>query len=258
MEVSVPVSYLLSPMIGTVAHFMGNSHFQVGKNFKQKFIFYTALLANPSSGRSEAMETFFNAASLVEKANNMDGLSSSLRNPATAEYLIGMLKSNPRIISFWNVASAFTESLNRCTAGSTSRDRRIYLELFNGPDVFSSDLKATSTQLVNPSLNIVLGGHPSTLIEQIKEEKLRFDDGLFQSFLFNAPQGLVNIKEEDIYNSVEPSISLSSILYTIQQICSKPRVFRFEADAFTEYLKILNGYRILIEQSENYDDFIWY
>lgn len=258
MEVSVPVSYLVPAMISTVAHLMGDSYFKVNKKFKQKFIFYTALLTNPSSGKSQAMNIFSNAARLVEEANNVSGINSSLRNAATVEALVEMLKSNPRIISFWDEASAFTGSLGRYTNGGVAYDRSIYLELFNGPERYNRDLKAATTQLVNPSLNMVMGGHASSFIEQIKEEKLRFDDGLFQRFLFNAPEGLINVNEEDIYYSVESSVSIVSILYTIQQICVKPRVFRFDTEALTEYFKITNGFRRLIEQSATYDAFIGY
>lgn len=234
---------------------MGESYFDVNKKFQQKFIFYTALLTNPSCGKSQAVDVFKNAAKAVEEANNIQSSKTSIRNPVTVEALVEIMKNQSKILSFYDEASTFTGSLGRYNNGGVAFDRSVYLEMFNGPKEYNKDIKNVQTCLINPRINITLAGHPKIFIEQLNEEKSKLDDGLFHRFLLHTPKRL-DVREESCQFSKEPRISMECIMYAIQQICLNKKVFKFNDEALKEYLVIANEFRDICTSADNIDDFI--
>ena len=71
---------------------MNQARFKIGK-MEQKFIFYTDLLASPSTGKSAALKIFEDASNEVERANNISDENTTIVNCATVEAAVETLKN---------------------------------------------------------------------------------------------------------------------------------------------------------------------
>jgi hypothetical protein len=109
----VPPGYLVPSILCAIGHLMPKSKIIAGDDVKQKFVFYTALLGNPSTGKTPAMDLVLDAVYELERHDNIPDDESQLANEATVEGLIDLLKKQQSILLFFDEGSYFFGSLGR-------------------------------------------------------------------------------------------------------------------------------------------------
>jgi hypothetical protein len=210
---------------------MDFSKLECSEEFAVKFSFYTALLGNPSTGKSTALNLVTNAVYDIEKANNIEEESSRVANGATVEALIELLKQMKSIVSFYDESSSFLGALGRYNGTGSSYDRGIFLELFNMSRKYNRDLKSGRTRLHEPKLNMCLLGHPHIFVKLLSEERNSHDDGLMQRFLICSPEPLLDITIEEMAATPKPASSLVNLLYLIEQVNQVPLTLFLDKEA---------------------------
>ena len=236
----------------------------------ESFLFYTALLANPSTGKSPAMRIFSEASYEIEDFLGIEEAKSGLANGntnlkkikvlkilikgATVEALVEILKNVGPTLSLFDESSAFIGALGRYNNGGHSYDRGVFLQLFNGT-TYNRDLKGSRTRLKNPKLNICLLGHPTSFIRIIREEIENFDDGLLQRFLFCSPDPLLN-ELDQIRARPQPEFSMTCILYVIYKFNERAQTYIFDSEAIKVYDSIYNKFRKIVKEANKIDSFI--
>lgn len=255
LRIGVPLEFLLAPVLSAASHFMGSSKISALDTFIEKFVVFSALLANPSTGKSPALKIISNSCYEIESTLGKEDKESNIANGGTVEALIELIKNLQFVLSMFDEGNAFLGSFGRYNGGS-SYDRSIFLELYNAPNFYNRDLKSARTRLVNPRLNLCLLGHPSTFIKLIKEERENFDDGLTQRFLICAPKPLLNFTLSQIKSAERPRCSIVCILYTIFRINQDPKFYQLENDSFDEFEIYFNEFRQLISITNNKDAYL--
>ena len=77
---------------------------------------------------------------------------------ATIEALIDRLREFQNVVSLWDEAATFLNSLGLYKGGNSSYDRSIILELYNAPSKYRRDIKDKKTLIINPRFNLCLLG----------------------------------------------------------------------------------------------------
>lgn len=135
-----------------------------------------------------------------------------------------------------------------------SYDRTVFLELFNGPDVYIRDLKSCKSRLSNPRLNLTLAGHVETTYKQMSDE--REFDGLLHRFLLCSPCPLFDISSKNMREADAPTVSLLCILYSISYLCESGKTLQYDPEALNEMDKLIDSYRDVIKHANNIDQFM--
>ena len=90
---------------------MKNSKIVVCRSQTQKFIFYTCLLAAPSTGKSTILNAVSKPLYEIEKVNGISLHESHIANPGTVEAAISILRDRSYLFSMYDESSAFFGSL---------------------------------------------------------------------------------------------------------------------------------------------------
>lgn len=85
-------------IITTASHSLASSRIKIGKRI-EKFITYSALLSNTSTGKTPAMEIAETAAYNIEDYKNCDDKQSTICNGATVEATIQLLKDQGKYMN---------------------------------------------------------------------------------------------------------------------------------------------------------------
>ncbi len=137
-----------------------------------------------------------------------------------------------------------------------SYDRTVYLEFFNGPDIYNRDLKSGKTRIADPRLNLTMAGHIEDIIKQINDEVLNYCDGLMQRFLINAPLPHQSGTSEEMRNHPKPVVSLLCLLYSIEFYFHDMIDLEFSQCGLQKLDEFIDSYREVIRVANNIDQFI--
>jgi hypothetical protein len=91
------VEFILPSLLASVGLYMGKSTL-LAFNTKVSPVFYTALVAQPSTGKSGAMGLLSSAIDMIENYLNISLDNSHQVNCPTIEALIELLKDHPELI----------------------------------------------------------------------------------------------------------------------------------------------------------------
>lgn len=76
----ISTEFIIPPLLTGIGHVMGTSSIHALRNMDEGFVFYTALIANPSTGKTVAGALVKKAITTVEMASNITGDQSKLIN----------------------------------------------------------------------------------------------------------------------------------------------------------------------------------
>ena len=137
---------------------MGPSLIEITPTYREKAIIYASLIGNPSTGKTPALRTINSPCYEVERALGIT-TNSRLANGATTECIIQMLSQNQKVLSHFDEGNIFFGRFGRYKPGGEILDRAVYLELYNGNEVFNRDTKNLRGRAINPQLNLGLNCH---------------------------------------------------------------------------------------------------
>ncbi len=155
----VNVPYLTPALLATTAHYMGEAEIVVMETFHTRVVFFTTLLANQSTGKTQALSIFSTLAHSIEKALNIPHVQSRIANCATIEGTIELLSKETQLITYNDEFASFIGGMGRYNNGGKEFDRSVFLQLFNAPQYYKRDLKQGRTQCNKPLLNITSLGN---------------------------------------------------------------------------------------------------
>ena len=179
-------------------------------------ILYSALIANPGTGKSKSIGLFEKAIKEIDEFLEIDddriGLIKSMyilfffcylyfevlmiinfNAAATVEALIETLRKQNCLLSLYDEGSMWFGQQGRYTNGGAIYDRSIYLDLYNCKRSFKRE-----TELINPRFNLCLLGHSHFFIKAIKDEADNRCDGSLQRFLMCCPQKSIPISLKEL------------------------------------------------------------
>ncbi|RNA24789.1 hypothetical protein BpHYR1_001524 [Brachionus plicatilis] len=255
-EHGTSTGFLLCPLITAISNLMGMSYVTALRSLKETCVLYTSLIGLASTGKSPAMKIVKDAYRQVEKFSSVPYEKSKFINAATVEGLLRHTKSLKYVLSFFDEASTFFGAIAMYKgASSASYDRSVFLELYNGPDVYQRDISGERLVLENPRLNLCLLGHPSLFIGLVTNEAQQNDDGLIQRFLLCAPDpGFIDWNT--ISNAGPKCCSLSVIFYLILKSNEKPIRYILDEEANHEFELIFSKYRKYVQHFHDKDGFL--
>jgi hypothetical protein len=221
-----------------------------------KCVMYTMLAGNVSVGKSPIFASFKEQLFNIEKMRNVNDDQSQITNCGTVVALIERVKKQGAVYSSFDEASTFWGSLGKYSEGGDQYDRSIFLELFAG-GMFIRDLKTERTMIREPRLNLTIAEHIDSLTEKMRWE-VKNCDGLFQRFLFCAPNPLFGVRSQDIRNVEDPKVSVIEILYAISESFQQNDqvMLIFDDDALNLMDMHIDSYRSMVEHANNIDNFI--
>lgn len=233
---------LIPSLISTTSHLLANSSVEFNKYFTSPFVIYSALIGNPSSGKSTSLNSFSRTIEQIEHHNQVQLEDSLLTNNATFDTCVDLLKRNKRLLVLNNQASEFLHYLDNLECAAK---RGMFLSLHSG-----SYLK----HMFNLSLNSL----PAFFIRKLREERHSAENGLIMSrFLLCAPRPNFDISVNMMLETKSPEISLVCLMYAINEIATKNEiVFQFSADAESEYIKLDNQFYEVLKLAFRVDEFI--
>ncbi len=216
---------------------------------------FTALLAQPATGKTPACDIVKSALYKIESFHNVPPDKSMFTNSASVEGLLTHLNNIPCMVAFYDESSTFSGALGRYTSGGTPQyDRSIYLTLFSAPDFIDRDVKQQRMKVIKPRLSMVLMGHPYFFIPNLKNERSSYDDGLFQRCLLMAPLPPYTTAEEMAEIS-GPIVSLHCLFYYMYVVhFEQERNYTFES---VEMLRVIfNSCRKRTQTLNQFDSFL--
>lgn len=156
-------------------------------------------------------------------------------------------------MSYFDEAGIFLGSLGRYSSGGSMYDRGVFLNLWNGPNMFNRDCKGVKTRLKNPLFNMIMNAHPQTFTRYLEDEMLFECDGFFMRMLFWAPAPLFDVKSEEMRETPDPDISAVCLLYAIEVFNEKGLIFEFDKEAYKVYDAYVDIFRRMIKLANNID-----
>lgn len=127
-ENNTSLEFLVCPLITGIAHFISQSNVSALKTLKTGFSTYTALIAEPATGKSPAMNIIRNILTDIDEFEGVTPKDSHIVNSGTVEALVFYLEKYRSIISFFDESSQFLGAFGRYSGGG-AYDRGIYLQL---------------------------------------------------------------------------------------------------------------------------------
>ncbi|RNA08529.1 hypothetical protein BpHYR1_031578 [Brachionus plicatilis] len=237
---SVCKEFLICPLFTGIAHLMQHSYVFTLTTLSEKSVFYSCLVANPSTGKSTAMSLIKKSLNQIEEYKKIPRKKSNLINAGTVEALLTNLETNPCMVSFFDESSTFMSSFGLYKGGDGKYDRSVYLELYTGPDGYDRTLTR----------------HMSDYINFVRQEKNSRDDGLIQRFHICAPRPIY-FKTEDMVKIPPEKYCLTVLLYIISKLNEIPIQYILEEKATHYFYKIYDSFKIFAEKfGNNYDLFM--
>ena len=92
------VDFLLAPLLTTISHLMGHSKLRTFEESYDSLSTYTATVAQPSTGKSKAMEMIKLIYAQIENYFQVPANQSQMSNTPTVEALYDLLSKNNCII----------------------------------------------------------------------------------------------------------------------------------------------------------------
>lgn len=249
---------LIIPLLPTVAHHLGPSITQINMNYNEKPVIYSALLGNPSTGKTPALKLVTRVCYEVEKALNVSMDDSKLVNGSTVESIIQILSEKRSVLSLYDEGSTFIGSIGRYNPNGVALERAVYLELYNGPEQYKRHTKSQSSSTENPQLNIGLMAHGYLFVDLIRGELTALNDGLSHRFFIASPPNdsyseIHSLRSTKVNNCSE--VSLVSMLYLIKRLCDSPVTFTLDPEAFDQFDKFHIAFRGITNLANSKNDF---
>ena len=128
-ELGVPKSYLLYPLITSVAYCMGLSEVVVTETYKEPVILYCLVSGRSGTNKSGSLNVMKNLLSAIEGDTDRQHIFDS----GTMEGLMGTLKANNgSVMCAVDEFATFLDALDKNSNGNAERSR--YLSLWSGID----------------------------------------------------------------------------------------------------------------------------
>jgi hypothetical protein len=252
----INVPFIIAPLLAAIGVLLHRSTVQAFNSSKSGICMYTALIAQPSTGKSPANDIVKGAMYKIEQYHGTPPEKSMFTNSASVEGLLSHLNNIPCMVAFYDESSTFSGALGRYgnSSGSSSYDRSIYLTLFTAPEFIDRDVKQQRMKVIKPRFSMVLMGHPFYYIPNLKNERFSYDDGLLQRFLMMAPLPPYMTAEEMSEIST-PIISLHCIFYYMYVVhFDQERNYTFTSKDTLK--QVFNVCRIRTQALNNFDSFL--
>ncbi len=211
------MQFMLLPLFTAIALLLNQTIVHSFNKKKTGMCLYTALIANPSTGKSPAAELIKDSINKLESALNVPFAKSCITQPATVEGLLQHLSNIPCMLSFYDEANIILASFGRYSGGNGSFDRAIYNTIYTAPQFIERDVKNVRTKIENPRYHMCLLGHPHLMINMLHTEKIGYDDGLFQRIVCIAPEPPY-IDAASLRNAPDSIQSLHCIFFFIHEV----------------------------------------
>ncbi|CAC5365726.1 unnamed protein product [Mytilus coruscus] len=187
---SVPLEFLVPPLITATAHFLKKSEINPWGNWYQPSIIYFATVGFIGTNKTAALDCIRNSITDVETVNEVSDMSSRINQSATVESLLKKLNHDSRQLQLWDELKTWQSSLGLYKTGSASDyDTTIYLTAYNG-GTLKRQTCSTNVSVKKPVVNICGMAHQGEICKVLDEERKNANnnDGLYSRFLVCMPR----------------------------------------------------------------------
>ncbi|RMZ95548.1 hypothetical protein BpHYR1_019686 [Brachionus plicatilis] len=239
---SISNEFIVCPLLTAVSHLMKKSDVTALSSLQEQCVFYSALIANPSTGKSSALSLVKKSLWELENYLNIPRNKSSLINAGTVEALLTHLEGNSCLISLFDESATFMSSFGMYKNSDGKYDRSVYLELYTGPSGYDRTLSGNRHFIEMPRFNLCVLGHFSDYIDFVRQEKKIKDDGLIQRFHLCAPEPKF-YQSEEMMSVPKLKYSLNVLFFIILKMNRLKVNYKLEPKAHELFCTVYDRYK---------------